>query len=142
MGLVDQICAIGKIAPAVHRDYRPVFESGSTEQLMRFLAMGNVPRDGITRVSESTDIPINTIRCRRHELLQSPNWRPYACARLPEGRAFSVQQELDLTERLRAEYVSVDQDCLPATVDYLALAMNAESWVAECDAPHNVDLLL
>jgi hypothetical protein len=31
MELVDQVRAIGKIAPAVHRDYRPMFESGSME---------------------------------------------------------------------------------------------------------------
>jgi hypothetical protein len=61
MDLVDQVGAIGKIAPAVHRDYRPVFESGSKEQLMRFLAMCDVPRGSIAWASESTDIPVNPI---------------------------------------------------------------------------------
>jgi hypothetical protein len=34
MDLVDQVRVIGKIVPAVHRDYRSVFELGSMEQLM------------------------------------------------------------------------------------------------------------
>jgi hypothetical protein len=97
MDLVDQVVAFGRIAPAVYRDYRPVFESGLMEQLMRFLAIGDVPHGSITRVSESTDVP---------------DWRPSACIRLPEGRALSAQQESDLAERLPAEYVSVGQYCL------------------------------
>jgi hypothetical protein len=72
MDLVDEIPAIGKIAPAVHRVYRPVFESGSMEQLMRFLAMRDMPRGRRASVSESTAIPINTIRCWR----RPPSRRP------------------------------------------------------------------
>jgi hypothetical protein len=63
MDLVNQARAISKIAPAVHPDYRPVFESGSKEQLMQFLAMRDVPHGSIACVSESTDISINSIRC-------------------------------------------------------------------------------
>jgi hypothetical protein len=76
MKLVDQVGAIGRIAPAVHRDYRPMFESGWMEQLMRFLSMGDVPHGRITRVSESIDISIKIIRCWWRELLQNPNWQP------------------------------------------------------------------
>jgi hypothetical protein len=63
--LVIQVRAISKISPAVHRDYRPVFESGSIEQSMRFLAMGDVPHGSITRVSVDFDTPINMIRYYR-----------------------------------------------------------------------------
>jgi hypothetical protein len=135
MDIVNQVRAIGKIAPAVHRDYRPVLESGSKEQLMRFLAMRDVPHGSIAWVSESTDIPVNTIRCWRRELLQNSNWRPSVCTRLPEGGALTAQQELDLAERLPTENVSAGQYCPLAIVNYLALAMNAESLVPECDAP-------
>jgi hypothetical protein len=138
MDLVGQVCAIGEIVLAVHRGYRPVFESGSIKQLMRFLAMRDLPYGSIARVSESTTIPINTIRCWRRELLQNLNWRPDACTRLPEGGALTAQQELDLADKLPADYVSVGQYCPPATVNYLALAMNAESRVPGCDAPLNI----
>jgi hypothetical protein len=73
---------------------------------MGFLAMGDLPHGRITRVSESTDNPINAIRCWRRELLPDRNWRSYGCTRLPEGGALSAQQELDLAERLSAESVS------------------------------------
>jgi hypothetical protein len=63
MEFVDQVRAIGMIAPAVHCDYRTVFESGSMEHLMRFLAMGNISHGNITRVSESINIPMNMVRC-------------------------------------------------------------------------------
>jgi hypothetical protein len=72
MDLADQVRAIGNIALAVHRDYRPVFESGLMEQLMRFLAIHDVPVGSVARLSESTDIPINTIQCCSRELLQKP----------------------------------------------------------------------
>jgi hypothetical protein len=63
---------IGKIAPAVHRDHRSMLESGSMEQLMRFLAMRDVLHGSITLVSESTDMPINMIRSWQRELLPPP----------------------------------------------------------------------
>jgi hypothetical protein len=66
MKLVDRVRGIGKITP--------VIESGSMEQLMQFLTMGDVPHGRIARRWESTDSPINTIRCWRRELLRSPGW--------------------------------------------------------------------
>jgi hypothetical protein len=97
--------------------------------------MDDVPHGGIIWVSESTDIAISTIRCWQRELLQDSNWRPYACTHLPESRSINAQQELDLAERLRVEDVSAGQYYPPATANYLALAMNAESRAPECNAP-------
>jgi hypothetical protein len=86
-----------------------------------------VERGQIIRTTARSAIPINPIRCWQRELLQNPNWRPDECAHLPEGGALSAQQELDLAERLPAGHVS-------ATVNYLALARNAESRASKCDA--------
>jgi hypothetical protein len=108
------------------------------QQLMGFLAMDDVPYGDIGRVSESTGIPTNAIRFWRRELLKDVNWGGHRCSPHPGSRAVSVQQESDMAASQPIEYVSAGQYCRRAIVNSLALAINAELRIPECDIPLTV----
>jgi hypothetical protein len=61
MELVGEVLVMGRIVPPAHREYRKPFQSCAMELVMRFLAMRDIPHDGIKIVSELIRILIGTI---------------------------------------------------------------------------------
>jgi hypothetical protein len=101
--IVRDVLAMGRAASLAHYDSRERSRSRDMRLVMQLLAMRDIPRGAIRRMSESAEIPTGAMRRWRGELHERPNWRPSGFSAHPPSGALNAQQELDLPERLRVE---------------------------------------
>ena len=114
---------------------RPHFEVSKmmeqVEPIFVQLAQKDLPHGAVRAISERSGLNYDTLRDWRKKLLVNAEWRPYRDRNISK-RALSVEQEAQLAEKIRRDYILRDIFCPLAAVKQMAHEVINEdvSWEA------------